>query len=247
MANKVVLVTGASKGIGQSIALAFAKANYDVIIHYHQDVKGARHTQEQCHKLEVNTHLTCCDLSSFQDTQNMIKESLKHFKRLDVLVCNAGINKDKLLLMMSESDFNHVLDVNLRGLFNVVKPCAKIMARQKSGCILAIGSTVATLGNVGQSNYAASKAGMVGFIKSVALEMAPYHVRCNVIAPGLIDSSMSQVLDEKQKQGLLHKTALKRMGQKDDVAQLALFLASDAASYITSQQFFVDGGMLGGG
>ena len=247
MKNKVVLVTGASKGIGQAIAVVFAEAGYDIIIHYHHDVNGATKTLELCKASGVNAMIISCDLTCYNLVKLMIKECITTFNTLDAVVCNAGILNDKLILMMQERDFDEVINVNLKGTFNVIKHAAKVMAKAKKGSIVSIASVVGSTGNVGQSNYAASKAGLVALTKTAALELSRYNIRCNVISPGLIDTQMSQNLDKSQKQQLLAKTAFKKIGNVNDVAQMALFLVSDEASYITGQQFFVDGGMYAGG
>src|SRR5690554_6160183 len=211
MKNKTVLVTGASKGLGQAIALAFAKEGYNVFIHYHLDYENARKTQGMCQKHHVATHLYSCDVSSTLEVKEMIKECVTTFDSIDVLISNAGITKDRLLLMMSEADFDEVMSVNTKGLFNVVKWTAKVMAKQKYGVVLAIGSSVGHTGNIGQSNYTCSKAATVGFIKSAALELAIYNIRCNVISPGLFDSKLSQQLTDTDKDKLLNKAIIKKM------------------------------------
>ncbi len=247
MKNKVVLVTGASKGIGQAIAIAFAKAGFDVIIHYNNDQQKAKITYQLCVEWGVNAMTISCNLSNYAKVKSMIQECIASFSSIDVLICNAGIVIDKLMLIMEESDFDEVIDVNLKGTFNLIKHTAKTMAKSKNGSIISIASTVGSTGNVGQANYAASKAGIVALTKTAALELARYNIRCNIISPGLIKTQMSERLNDDQQQHLLNKTAFKRMGTVDDVAQIALFLASDNARYITGQQFFVDGGKIMGG
>lgn len=247
MKNKVVLVTGASKGIGQAIAIAFAKAGFDVIIHYHNDQQGATTTYQMCVEWGVSAMTISCNLSNYANVKSMIKECMASFSNIDVLICNAGIVIDQLILMMEEEDFDEVIDVNLKGTFNVIKHTAKVMAKSKTGSIVSIASIVGSTGNVGQANYSASKAGIVALTKTAALELARYNVRCNIISPGLIKTDMSEKLNDEQQQHLITKTVFKRMGTVDDVAQMALFLASDNARYITGQQFFVDGGKIMGG
>lgn len=247
MKRRVALITGASKGIGQEIAIAFAKSDYDVLLAYHQDKQGALQTQKSCLMYGVNAHIFSCDVSKHDETKALVQSCLQVSSSIDVLVSNAGIIKDNLLLMMSESDFDQVINVNLKGLFNISKHVSKVMAKQKSGCILFIGSSSSATGNIGQSNYVASKAGGVAFVKSVALELAKFNIRCNIISPGLIDTFMTSTLNKHQQTQLLDKSIFKKMGTCDDIAQCALFLASDQARYITGQQFFIDGGMVMGG
>ncbi len=245
--NQVAFVSGASKGIGQAIAIAFAKNNYDVIIHYHQDEKGALKTKEMCEHFGVKTYCISFDISHHQAVAEGVKSILLAYQTIDVLINNAGIINDQLLLLMSPSDFDKVIDTNLKGTFYLTKAIAKIMAKAKSGCIINITTSVASIGNIGQANYVASKAGIVGLTKTTALELAKYHIRSNAIAPGLIQSHMSETLTVLQQQHLLDQTILKRMGSLEDVAQCALFLASKQANYITGQVFHLDGGMVLGG
>lgn len=247
MKNKVVLVTGASKGIGKAIAIAFAKAGFDVIIHYHSDQQGAMKTHQLCVECGVKAMILSCNLSNYADVKSMIQKCIASFSNIDVLISNAGIIIDKLILMMEESDFDEVIDVNLKGTFNLIKHTSKVMAKSKSGSIITIASIVGSTGNVGQANYAASKAGIVALTKTAALELARYNIRCNIVSPGLIKTSMSDRLNDDQRQTLIDKTAFKKMGVVEDVAHMALFLASDHASYITGQEFFVDGGKIMGG
>ncbi len=247
MKRKVVLISGASKGIGKALAIGFAKTGHDVIIHYHQDKQGAILTQKACEALDVKACVIECDIRDQQQVKTMIQHCIKEFATIDILICNAGIIKDRLLMLMAETDFDNVIDVNLKGTFFLIKHASKIMARAKKGCILTIASAVAHTGNIGQANYAASKAGVIALTKTAALELATYDIRCNVISPGLIESNMSDVLDHEHRQRFIEKTAVKRIGKTQDVVNIALFLTSEDARYITGQVFCVDGGIVMGG
>ena len=247
MSNRVVFVSGASKGIGRAIALAFAKSQYDVVIHYHQDIKGAEKTKEMCEAFGVSSYLISFDVSNYEAIKQGVQTVLTFTQTIDVLVNNAGIIKDSLLLLMSEEAIDSVIDTNLKGTLYLTKYVAKVMVKAKSGVIINITSATATIGNIGQSNYVASKAGIIGLTKAIAKELARYHIRCNAIAPGLIATDMSDSLTKAQQDQLLSHTIVKRLGTPSDVAQCALFLASEQAKYITGQVYYLDGGMVLGG
>jgi 3-oxoacyl-[acyl-carrier protein] reductase len=247
MSNQVVFVSGASKGIGRAIALAFAKSQYDVVIHYHQDTEGANKTKKMCETFGVSAYLISFDISNYEAIKQGVQTVLASTQTIDVLVNNAGIIKDSLLLLMSKEAIDSVIDTNLKGTFYLTKHVAKVMAKAKSGVMINIVSATATIGNIGQSNYVASKAGIIGLTKAVAKELARYHVRCNAIAPGLIESNMSDSLTKTQQDQLLSHTIVKHIGAPSDVAQCALFLASEQAKYITGQVYYLDGGMVLGG
>lgn len=244
MSKKVALVTGASRGIGKAIALELAKNNYDVVINYRGNEALAKEVSKECESYGARTLLCQGDVSNFQEVEAMMKKIIEQFGHLDVLVNNSGITKDALLLRMSEDDFNHVIDVNLKGCFNCIKHASKIMMKQRSGVIINMASVIGVVGNIGQANYAASKAGIIGLTKSVAKELASRHIRCNAIAPGFIDTEMTAVLDEKTKENILNQIPLRELGRVEDVAKMVLFLASDDSRYVTGQVLHVDGGMV---
>ncbi len=241
--NPVVLITGASGGIGQACALAFAKAGYNVIIHYSSSKEKAEAVSAQCVAVGVKTYLYGADVKDSASVAGMFEWIGKEIGRLDVLVNNSGITKDKLLLRMEESDFEDVIDVNLKGAFLCSKHAVKLMFKKKRGVILNMASVVGISGNVGQSNYAASKGGLIAMTRSLAKEVASWGIRVNAIAPGFIETAMTEVLSDEIKAKLLANIPLKRLGQVEDVANAAVFLASDKASYITGQTIAIDGGM----
>ena len=242
MSQPVALVTGATRGIGKAIVIELAKQGFDVVIHYRASHLLAKSVEVECQQLGRQTLLTQCDVRDESAVKQMIKEVLARFGRIDVLVNNAGITKDGLLVSMTSSDFSEVVDVNLKGTFNVTHIVAKEMMKAKRGSIINITSIVGIDGNAGQANYAASKAGVIGFTKSVAKELGGFNVRCNAVAPGYIQTDMTDILDESVKLQLLSNIPLKRVGRPQDVANVVAFLASDASDYITGQVLRVDGG-----
>ncbi|MGL5540490.1 MAG: 3-oxoacyl-[acyl-carrier-protein] reductase [Erysipelotrichaceae bacterium] len=244
MEREVVLVTGAAKGIGKGIALAYAKAGYDVCINYRGSYDAALATQRECEAFGVQARLYQCDVSHYEAVQKMVDEIVATFGKIDVLVNNAGITNDKLMLRMEEADFDHVIDANLKGTFNVSKFVSKQMLRRKSGKIVNITSVVGVSGNVGQANYAASKAGIVGLTKSMAKEFGSRGILVNAIAPGFIISDMTEQLSEAIQASIKTQIPLQRLGAVEDVASLALFLGSKENRYITSQVIKIDGGMM---
>ncbi len=242
MSQPVALVTGATRGIGKAIVIELAKQGFDVVIHYRASHLLAKSVEVECQRLGRQTLLTQCDVRDESAVKQMIKEVLARFGRIDVLVNNAGITKDGLLVSMTSSDFSEVVDVNLKGTFNVTHIVAKEMMKAKCGSIINITSIVGIDGNAGQANYAASKAGIIGFTKSVAKELGGFNVRCNAIAPGYIQTDMTDILDESVKLQLLSNIPLKRVGRPQDVANVVAFLASDASDYMTGQVLRIDGG-----
>ena len=241
--NKTVLVTGGSRGIGKEIALKFAKQGYDVIINY---VSDKTDTEELKKKLEANggkALIVKADVTNPEQIENLVKTAIETFGKIDVLVNNAGITKDNLLMRMSEEEFDKVIEVNLKGAFNCMKHVSRIMLKQRSGHIINMSSVSGVMGNAGQVNYCASKAGIIGMTKSLARELGSRGITVNAIAPGFIETEMTDVLSEDVKENLLGSIPLKRMGQTKDIAETVAFLASDKAAYITGQTISVDGGM----
>ena len=241
MSKPVVLITGASKGIGASTALTFAKAGYDVVINYASSDTAAHHVAKQCEDAGATTLIIKANVSQTSECEAMFNQVMSTFNRLDVLVNNAGIVKDNLVLRMSESDFDDVLSINLKGTFNCAKLAAKIMMKQRFGVIVNVSSIIGLVGNAGQANYAASKAGIIGLTKSLALELGSRGIRVNAIAPGFIETDMTHVLDESIKEAMMAKIPLKSLGQAQDIADGILFLAQ--ARYITAQTLVIDGGL----
>ena len=242
--NKVAVITGAARGIGKAIALKFASQGYHVVINYRGSEEKANAVKEQCIALGVEALTYQGDVSHYQEMEDMMKAVMEKFGRIDVLVNNSGITKDQLLLKMDRESFMDVIDVNLKGTFNTIKAVSRIMMKQKSGVIINMSSVIGEIGNAGQANYAASKAGVLGLTKSIAKEFAPRHIRVNAIAPGFIATDMTDVLNEQTKENILQAIPLKSLGEAEDVANVAYFLASDDAKYITGQVINVDGGMV---
>ena len=242
--NKTVLVTGGSRGIGKEIALKFAKQGYDVIINY---VSDKTDTEELKKELEANggkALIIKADVSNSEQIENLVKTAIETFGKIDVLINNAGITKDNLLMRMSEEEFDKVIEVNLKGTFLMTKAVTKYMMKKRQGSIINLSSVVGVTGNAGQCNYAASKAGIIGFTKSVAKELASRNIRANAIAPGFITTDMTDVLSDEIKETIQEQIPLKRMGNAKEVAELAYFLGSEQSSYITGQVIHVDGGMV---
>lgn len=242
--DKVAIVTGASKGIGRAIAINFAKEGAKVVLNYRSDDNGAQEVLKEIENSGRVAFLHKGDVSDFSVAEDLIKFCIEKFSRIDILVNNAGITRDTLLLRMKEEDFDSVINVNLKGSFNCVKHASSFMIKQKYGKILNISSVIGLIGNVGQINYAASKAGIIGMTKSLAKELGSRGINVNAIAPGFIETDMTSVLEDKTKETIMSHIPLKRMGSVEDVSNLAVFLASDLASYITGQVITVDGGMV---
>ena len=242
--NKTVLVTGGSRGIGKEIALKFAKQGYDVIINY---VSDKTDTEELKKELEANggkALIVKADVTNPEQIENLVKTAIETFGKIDVLVNNAGITKDNLLMRMSEEEFDKVIEVNLKGTYLMTKAVTKYMMKKRQGSIINLSSVVGVTGNAGQCNYSASKAGIIGFTKSVAKELASRNIRANAIAPGFIATDMTDVLSDEIKETIQNQIPLKRMGNAKEVAELAYFLGSEQSSYITGQVIHVDGGMV---
>lgn len=238
--GKTVVITGSSRGIGRQLAIRFAKEGANIVLNARKEVP-----QELIKKIEslhVETHVVIGDVQNFDEAKNLIDEAKNRFGRVDVLINNAGITKDTLLMRMTEEMFDEVVSVNLKGTFNTIHHVSKLMLKQRFGTIINMSSVIGEIGNAGQANYAASKAGIIGLTKSTAKELAARGITCNAIAPGFIETDMTDHLSDKIKETTLSHIPLKRLGKTDDIADTALFLASQ--SYITGQVINVDGGMV---
>ena len=242
--GKTAIVTGASRGIGKGIAQTFAEHGANVAFTYSSSEGPALELEGELLSLGVKAKAYKSDAANFAQAQELADEVLKEFGSIDILVNNAGITKDNLLMRISEDDFDKVIEVNLKSVFNMTKAVQRAMLKQRKGSIINMSSVVGVKGNAGQTNYAASKAGIIGFSKSVALELGSRNIRSNVIAPGFIETEMTGKLDEKTVQSWRDGIPLKRGGSPEDVANACVFLASDMSSYITGQTLNVDGGML---
>ena len=242
--NKTAIITGATRGIGRGIAVEFANQGANVAFTYSSSVDAAKALEDELNALGIKAKGYQSNAAEFDTAQELAKEILKEFDSIDILVNNAGVTKDNLLMRISEDDFDKVIDVNLKSVFNMTKAVIRPMMKQRSGSIINMSSVVGLKGNAGQSNYAASKSGILGFSKSVALELGSRNIRSNVIAPGFIETEMTGKLDEATVQTWRDAIPLKRGGTPKDIANACVFLASDLSSYITGQTLSVDGGML---
>lgn len=241
--NKVAFVTGASRGIGKAIALEMAKSGADVAVCYSSSSDAAEEVCRQIRQLGRKAVPYRCDVSSMEQCSETVKAAVEEFGQLDILVNNAGITRDNLMLMMKEDDFDSVISTNLKGSFNMMKQAGSHFLKRKQGTIINISSVSGMMGNAGQVNYAAAKAGVIGMTKSAAKELAGRGITCNAIAPGFIATDMTDKLSDKQKEAVTDAIPLKRMGQPEDIAHLAVFLASPLANYITGEVIKVDGGI----
>lgn len=244
MTRKVALITGASRGIGEQIAVSLAQEGYDIVINYIGDMESANRVKKSCETYGVSAVCLEADVTKKDQVKEMFNQVMEQFGRLDVLINNSGITRDNLILRMSEEDFEAVIDVNLVGTFHCIKQATRIMMKQHSGVIINMASVIGLIGNIGQANYAASKAGVIGLTKSVAKELASRNVRVNAIAPGFIQTNMTEVLDDKVKEQILKNIPLNTFGSVEDISNLVNFLVSDKAKYITGQVIHVDGGMV---
>lgn len=242
--NKTALITGASRGIGRGIAITFARHGANVAFTYNASVEAAQVLENELKGFGVKAKGYQSNAANFNAAQELVNKIYEDFGTLDVLINNAGITKDNLLLRITEEDFDEVIEVNLKSVFNMTKAVIRPMMKQRSGSIINMSSVVGVKGNAGQANYAASKAGILGFTKSVALELGSRNIRCNAIAPGFIETEMTAKLDEKTVDEWRNAIPLKRGGQPGDVANACVFLASELSSYITGQTLNVDGGMI---
>lgn len=241
--GKVALVTGASRGIGREIALTLAKEGATVIINYNGSKERAEEVKNTIESTGGSASIYQCNVSDFQACEEMIKNLVKEFGHIDILVNNAGITKDNLIMKMKEEDFDAVLNINLKGTFNTIRHLSRQMLKQRSGKIINISSVSGILGNAGQANYAASKAGVIGLTKTMARELASRGITVNAVAPGFVDTEMTEVLTEEVKEAACRQIPLGRFGKPSDIANMVAFLASDKADYITGQVLSVDGGM----
>jgi 3-oxoacyl-[acyl-carrier protein] reductase len=241
--DKVALVTGGTRGIGKSIAQVFAANGAKVIFTYHSSVESAQEIEQWGKDNQFEIYGIQADASKFSDAEKSISFTLEKFNRLDILVNNAGITRDNLLLRMSEDEFDSVISANLKSVFNYTKCAVKPMISQRYGRVINISSVVGISGNPGQANYVAAKAGVIGFTKSVAKELASRNITVNAVAPGFIETDMTKKLNDKQKEAIISVIPLKKIGSPDVIAKAALFFASENADYITGQVLCVDGGM----
>lgn len=245
MENKVALITGGTRGIGKAIAMKFAEQGYNLVLNYvsdNTDIENIKQQFKQYNNIEVL--LIKANVADYESCENMIKTIIEKFGKIDVLVNNAGITKDNLLMRMSKDDFDKVIEINLKGTFNVTKCVIPFMMKKRNGKIVNISSVVGVSGNAGQCNYAASKAGIIGFTKSIAKELASRNILANIIAPGFIDTDMTSVLTDQVKENINAQIPLKRMGTAEEIANAVYFLGGENNTYITGQVLNVDGGML---
>ena len=242
--SKVAIVTGGSRGIGKAICQSFAENGCDVAFTYNNSKESAENLATELNKMGVRAKAYKSDASSFDDSSKLVDDVISDFGKIDILVNNAGIKKDNLLMRMDKEDFDSVVNTNLSSVFNLTKSSIRTFLKQRSGSIINISSVVGVKGNAGQSNYSASKAGIIGFSKSVALELGSRNIRSNVIAPGFIETDMTDSLSEDVINSWKESIPLKRGGNPSDVGNACVFLASDLSSYITGQVLHVDGGML---
>lgn len=242
--GKTAIITGASRGIGRGIAKVFAEHGANVAFTYSSSVQAAQELENELQVFGTKVKGYQSDAANFELAHQFVDQVIADFGSIDILINNAGITKDNLLMRISEDDFDKVIEVNLKSVFNMTKAVQRIMLKNKKGSIINMSSVVGVKGNAGQTNYAASKAGVIGFSKSVALELGSRNIRCNVIAPGFIETEMTEKLAPEIIEGWKNGIPLKRGGTPEDVANACIFLASDLSSYITGQVIHVDGGML---
>ncbi len=241
--NKKALITGAARGIGKAIALAYAQSGADVAITDLKIDEDAEALVSELERFGVKAKAYASDASSFEASEKVIADVLKDFGSIDILVNNAGITRDNLLMRMTEADWDLIIKVNLKSIFNMTKAIQRSMLKQRSGSIINMSSVVGLSGNAGQSNYSASKAGLIGFTKSIAKEFGSRGIRCNAVAPGYIETAMTEKLSDEQREAWVQTIPLRRSGKPEDVADICIFLGSDLSSYVTGQVISVDGGM----
>ncbi len=243
MDKKVALITGASRGIGKETACTLAREGIFVVINYNGSQQKALDVLESIKKNGGEGAIYPCNVADYSQTEEMIKNLIKEYGHIDILVNNAGITRDNLIMKMSEEDFDKVIEINLKGCFNTIRHLSRQMIRQRSGKIINVSSVSGVLGNAGQANYAASKAGIIGLTKTMARELASRGICVNAVAPGFIKTEMTEVLPDSIREGVTGQIPLKRFGETKDIAEMIAFLASDKADYITGQVIHVDGGM----
>jgi len=244
LTGKTALITGASKGIGRAIAIKYAQEGANVAFTFLSSVEKGQALEKELSEFGIKAKGFRSDASDFQAAEELVNEVVKEFGSLDILINNAGVTRDNLLMRMSEESWDEVININLKSCFNTVKAATRTLMKQKTGSIINITSVVGIKGNAGQANYAASKAGIIGFTKSVALELGSRGIRSNAVAPGFIETEMTDVLDEKTVQGWRDAIPMKRGGQPEEVANACVFLGSDMSSYVSGQVLQVDGAML---
>ncbi len=242
--QKTVFVTGGSRGIGKEVALKFADNGYNVVINYVSDKTDVGSLQKEFEERNVQALILKADVTDQEGIQNVVEKAIEKFGKIDVLVNNAGITRDNLLIRMTEEEFDKVIEINLKGTYIVTKQVVKYMMKKRSGSIINLSSVVGVAGNAGQANYSASKAGIIGFTKSIAKELASRNIRVNALAPGFIETDMTKVLSDAVKENIHNQIPLKRMGSPKEVANLIYFLGTEESSYITGQVINVDGGMV---
>lgn len=242
--NKTVFVTGGSRGIGKEVALKFAENGYNVVINYVSSKTDVESLRSEFEDKGVKTLIMQADVTDKTAIEELVKKAIEEFGAIDVLVNNAGITRDNLLMRMSEEEFDKVIEINLKGTYIVTKAVTKYMMKKRKGSIINLSSVVGVAGNAGQCNYAASKAGIIGFTKSIAKELASRNIRSNAVAPGFIETDMTAVLSDEVKENIHNQIPLKRMGTAKEVANLIYFLGSDESTYITGQVINIDGGMV---
>jgi len=241
--NRTVFITGGGRGIGKEVALKFAENGYNIVTNYVSDKTDVEALKKEFEEKGVKSLIIKADVTDSEAIENLVKKAIEEFESIDVLVNNAGITKDNLLMRMSEEEFTKVIDVNLKGTYIVTKIVSKYMMKKRQGSIINLSSVVGVVGNAGQCNYSASKAGIIGFTKSIAKELASRNIRANAVAPGFIETDMTAVLGENVKENIYNQIPLKRMGKAKEVANLVYFLGTEESSYITGQVISVDGGM----
>lgn len=242
--KKVVVVTGASRGIGKEIALKYAENGYNVAINYVSDKTNVEELEKEFKDKGAEALIVKADVSKSEQVQEFIKAVIEKYGKIDVLVNNAGITRDMLLMRMKEEDFDKVIEINLKGTFLVTKEVVLYMMKKRDGKIISLSSVVGVTGNAGQCNYSASKAGIIGFTKSIAKELASRNIRANAVAPGFIDTDMTNVLSDEVKENINKQIPMRRMGTAREIANVVYFLGSEESSYITGQVINIDGGMV---
>lgn len=243
LSGKVALVTGAGRGIGRAIALKLGEMGATVLVNYNGSAERARETAEQITALGGSAETICCNVADYQACGKMVEEIIGKYKRVDILVNNAGIARDNLIMRMSEEEYDSVLNTNLKGAFNTIRHLSRFFLKQRSGKIINISSVSGVLGNAGQANYSASKAGLIGLTKSIARELAGRGVCVNAVAPGFVDTEMTKAMPEKTREAAIGMIPMGRMGLPEEIAETVGFLAGNGANYITGQVICVDGGM----